>query len=500
MAQNNNIVVYAPWAAVGAPQPPAGHTYHLPPFTLVGEYSHRRPDRQSISAHKLALGIPHHPINKPPPEYLYWRDAVKDQMSARGSISDNWHFPDAEFVRIVEGMRRLKPARDELATASAANNMASMQVIDEAVLQMVKDCGKKLANTNRTNNHAPPPGPGTPPAQVIVRPMLLPLNAPPQCQWSIATPVVPNAGPVGQNAPLANAPGRAQNIPAPPVNPQAQIIAGLPNAIPVDQNAPLPNAPGPGQNVPAPPAGAQAVPAPLASRHAQQIAAPRGPGDPEAQNDPPAGPANPQCRIGLRLGNLYPQKNAHQTANIPGQIQSGPSIGILGTPLGIKHAPANPPGPINLPGPDPIPVQIQSGPSMGILGTPQGIKHAPANRPGSINLPCQEDIPVHIQADPQIGILGTPLGMKHAPANPQGPINLPGPEDIPVQIQADPPMGILRRPIGMRHAPPADIPEAAAPNAEDPLLQSLDVTWRVRRKLGSFLGNNPDVFFLNLLT
>jgi len=66
MAQNNNIVVYALLAAGGAQQPPAGQTYHLPPFTLGGEYSHRGPDRQSIRADKLAIGVPHHPINKPP--------------------------------------------------------------------------------------------------------------------------------------------------------------------------------------------------------------------------------------------------------------------------------------------------------------------------------------------------------------------------------------------------------------------------------------------------
>jgi len=385
------------------------------------------------------MGVPHHPINKPPPEYLCWRDAVKDHMLAKGYISDNWHFPDAEFQQIVEGMRRLKPACDELATASAANNMASMQKIDEAVLQLVKDCGKKLANTIRTNNHVPPPGPGVPPAQVIVRAMLLPLNSPSQCQLSIATAVVPNPGPVGQYAPLANVPGPAQNVPAPAANPQGQNIAALPNAGPVGQNARLANAPGPAQNVPAPPAGAQAIPAPPANPQAQNMAASPGPADPEAQNDPPPpGPANPQRRIGLRLGNLYQQKKAHHPANIPGQIQSGPSMGILGMPLGIKHAPANPPGPINLHSPEDIPVQIQSGPSMGILGTP--------------------------------------LGIKHSPANPPGPINLPGPEDIPVQIQADPPMGILGRPMGMRHAPLADLLEAAAPNVEDPLTQTL--MWR----------------------
>jgi len=72
--------VYALLPAGGAPQPPAAETYHLPPFTLGGEYSHRRPDRQSISAHKLAMGVPDPTINMPPPEYLGWQDAVKDQM------------------------------------------------------------------------------------------------------------------------------------------------------------------------------------------------------------------------------------------------------------------------------------------------------------------------------------------------------------------------------------------------------------------------------------
>ena len=71
---------------------------------------------------------------------------------------------------------------------------------------------------------------------------------------------------------------------------------------------------------------------------------------------------------------------------------------------------------------------------MGILATRLGIKLAPANPPGPIKLPGQEYIPVQIQVDPPMGILGTRLGIKHAPANPPGAINLPGPEDIPVQI------------------------------------------------------------------
>jgi len=68
MAQNNNIVVYALMVAGGAQQaPPPGQTYHLPPFALVGEFSHRRPDGRNIKDYKLTIGVPHHPKNKPPP-------------------------------------------------------------------------------------------------------------------------------------------------------------------------------------------------------------------------------------------------------------------------------------------------------------------------------------------------------------------------------------------------------------------------------------------------
>jgi len=66
MAQNNNIVVYALLPAGGAQQPPMCPTYRLPPSTLIGEYSHRLPNHQSLSAHELTMGVPHHPINNPP--------------------------------------------------------------------------------------------------------------------------------------------------------------------------------------------------------------------------------------------------------------------------------------------------------------------------------------------------------------------------------------------------------------------------------------------------
>ena len=67
LRQNNKIVGYALMPAGEAQQaPPPGQTYHLPPFTLVGEHSHRRPDHGLINDHKLSMGIPHHAKNKPP--------------------------------------------------------------------------------------------------------------------------------------------------------------------------------------------------------------------------------------------------------------------------------------------------------------------------------------------------------------------------------------------------------------------------------------------------
>jgi len=358
MAQNINNVQYALMPAGGAQQPPpAGQTYHLPGTTLVGEYSARRMDHRKISDHKLTLGVPPHAKGHPPTEYLTWQDAAEDQMLARGYITDNSQFPDAEFQQIVGGMRRLKPACDELATASAVNNMPSMQEIDEAVLQLVKDCGKKLAHTIKTTKKVPP-GPGVPPGQVIVNPVLLPLNAPAQCQWSIAT-AVPNGGPVVQNAP-----GPAQNAPAPPANPQAQNNPPPP-AIPQAQLIPHPPAHIPAQIQ-------QALPlfipgTPVRVQHAPAI--------PQAQNNP--GPAN-----------LQPQNNPQLPPNNPLQIQQALPMFIPGTPVGVQHGPAVPqaqnnPGPANLqPQNNPQlaannPAQIQQALPMFIPGTPVRVQDAP---------------------------------------------------------------------------------------------------------------------------
>jgi len=379
-------------------------------------------------------------------------------MLARGYISDNWHFPEAEFQQIVAGMRRLKPACDELATASAANKMASMQESDEAVLQLVKDCGKKLTKTIENKNHVPPPGPGVPPAQVILNPILLPLNTPPQCQWSIAT-AVPNAGPVVQNAPQANAPGPAENVPAPPANPQAQ------------------------------------------------------------NNPPPPGPPIPQA-----------QSHGPRPVIIAAQIQAAPPMGILGTPLGMQHAPpANPqannnpppPGPANLPcqnnPPPPGPGIPEAQNNHPAAANPQGQNNpspaGPANfqaqnnpsPPGPANPRAQNVLPMgptyrhppaNISAINHLAlpmfVPGTPVRVQHAPANvhapnnpagaadlqapnnPAGAANPPAPDNpaiqvvIPARIQAVPPMGILGTPLGMQDAPPADIAGAAALIVENP--------------------------------
>jgi len=67
---------------------------------------------------------------------------VKDPILARGFISDNWHFLDAEFQQIMAGIRRLKPGGNALATASAPNNMASMQEIDEEFIHWLMTVGR----------------------------------------------------------------------------------------------------------------------------------------------------------------------------------------------------------------------------------------------------------------------------------------------------------------------------------------------------------------------
>jgi len=149
MAHNNVEYLYMPNA--GNLQAPAGQSYHLPQVSLRGYISSRRTNYRKIVDHKLSMGIPDD-------NHLYgeWLEAVKDQMLARGFRKIRT-FPDHYFQQIVASMRTLRPACDSLVTAAAANNRAVMRQIDEAVVQLVKDCGVKLRTTvkNRSTGLAP---------------------------------------------------------------------------------------------------------------------------------------------------------------------------------------------------------------------------------------------------------------------------------------------------------------------------------------------------------
>jgi len=98
-----NNIQYALMPAGGPQQAPVGHTYQLPANILIGEISHRRTDRVKISEHKFSMGIPAGSIGNL--IYGTWRDAVKNQMLARGYLTDLHHFPDVEFQQIVAGVR-----------------------------------------------------------------------------------------------------------------------------------------------------------------------------------------------------------------------------------------------------------------------------------------------------------------------------------------------------------------------------------------------------------
>ena len=201
MAQNIINVQYIHMQNPGVQQAPPGPTYQLPPNSLPGEISVKRKNpeagKRKIKRHKAFIGITDDAAGEA--LYAHWRETVKDQMLAR-NYEDIYQFPDAEFQQIVAGMRRLLPVCDALATASAANNIRLLQEIDKGVVQLVKDCGKKLTNTlGKRVGGAPRPGnPGVPPAQVIMRGAILPPGAP--AQWGPAT-AGPNAGLIPQTLP-----------------------------------------------------------------------------------------------------------------------------------------------------------------------------------------------------------------------------------------------------------------------------------------------------------
>jgi len=88
-----------------------------------------------------------------------------------------------------------------------------MPEVDEAVVQLVKNCGNKLTNTINWKNKPFPQVAGVPPAQVIVPHILHPANAPPGSHLGLAS-AVHHAGAGAPNAPTANPAGPAQFQPA----------------------------------------------------------------------------------------------------------------------------------------------------------------------------------------------------------------------------------------------------------------------------------------------
>jgi len=161
-----NNIQYALMPAGGPQQAPAGEIYLLPANSLIRDISHRCTDRGKVTKHKLSMGNPAGDIEDS--INSTWWDTVKNQMIVTGYLTVLHDFPDVEIQQIVAGFRRMRPACDELDTASAANDVPRMQEIDEAVVQQVKDCGKMLTNTIKRPNKPLPQVPGVPPAQVTV--------------------------------------------------------------------------------------------------------------------------------------------------------------------------------------------------------------------------------------------------------------------------------------------------------------------------------------------
>jgi len=257
MAQNIIHVQYVYMHNPGALHAPAGQTYQLPPNSLLGVISATRPNPggQSITHYKGAMDFPAH--NAGAVVYKEWRRLVKDQLVAR-NLTPFANFAIGEFQQILAGMKRLRPACHQLATESAANNVARMWEADKAILQLVNDCMSKLTTTmnkqlqvGAKGQPAPAQGqPGLPTAQVIVPQLLLTLGAP--IQWGLAT-ADPNPAPVPQNAlPAVNQPQAPRQVIPGAVPAQAQVVPGVAPGQPQPQaqGQVVPVVPVPGQVAP----------------------------------------------------------------------------------------------------------------------------------------------------------------------------------------------------------------------------------------------------------
>jgi len=296
----------------GAQQALARQTYQLPPNSLLGVISATRPipGGQSITHYKGAMAFPAN--NAGAVGYKEWRRLVKDQVVAR-NFTPLANFAIGECQQIVAGMRRLRPACDQLATESAANNVARMREANEAIVQLVKDSRSKLTTTMNKQlqvvakgQPAPALGqPGVPTTQVIVPSLVLPLGTP--IQWGLAM-ADPNPAPVPQNALPAINPRQAQGQVIPgAVLAQAQVVAR------VVPGQPQPQAQG--QVVPIVPAPRQVTPGVV-------------PGQPQPQAEGqvvPVVPAPGQVAPGVVPGQPQPQVQGQvvPTLPAPGQVAPG---------------------------------------------------------------------------------------------------------------------------------------------------------------------------------
>ena len=140
---------------------------------------------------------------------------MKDQMTAQNIVLSNDNpatYPGVDFLPMYTGMWALLPASDIIANATAANNKAHKTDVEEAVVDVIKDCVKKLQDT-KTGANGVLANPGLAPAQETLDPTLLHPGA--HVPWGSAT-VLPNPGHLPQNPPLAIMPGAPQ--------PQAQQV------------------------------------------------------------------------------------------------------------------------------------------------------------------------------------------------------------------------------------------------------------------------------------
>jgi len=78
--------------------------------------------------------------------YKECRRLKKDELVAR-NFTPLATFAMGEFQQLIAGIRRLRPASDQLIPESPGNNVAHMREADEAILQLIRNSMSKLTIT-----------------------------------------------------------------------------------------------------------------------------------------------------------------------------------------------------------------------------------------------------------------------------------------------------------------------------------------------------------------